>query len=90
MSEHETDVMELLQRMQVQMTFLEKKLDTLIQQSRPRTFDRPERTFSKPFRPYGRPQRPDGRPPSHHPQSHGQGNFAPKKKPYFGPKNNHS
>ena len=74
MTEHETDVMELLQRMQLQMTFLEKKLDTLIQQSRPKMST---------FRPYGRP-------PHRHPQSHGQGNFVPKKKTYFGPKNNHS
>ena len=103
MNENETDVVALLQRMQQQLTFLEKKLDTLLQQAQqaqaqPKPFNnRPERTFSKPFRPYGRPHRPSG---GHGPSTYGQGqggpsrpgqgghpregNFVPKKKPYFG------
>ena len=98
MNEHETELMALLQRMQQQLTFLEKKLDTLLQlsqQSQPKPFERPERTFSKSFRSYGRPDRPGH---AHGPNSHSQGqghgrptygghsregNFAPKKKPYF-------
>lgn len=110
MSENEKDVLAILERMQQQLTFLEKKLDTLLEQSRnaqnsqPRSFDRPPQNFSRPFRPYNRPNRPDqGRGPrpnsygqgqghssSHGRPSHGshsgparEGNFAPKKKPYF-------
>ena len=104
MSEHETEMMELLQRMQQQLTFLEKKMDTLLQQTQqrpPAPFNR-ERNFSRPFRPqFGRPNRPDGQGPSSHGQ-HGpsrgpgrpdrgprEGNFAPKKK-FFGGHGNHS
>jgi len=95
MSENETEMMELLQRMQQQLVFLEKKVDTLLQQTqqRPPSFNR-ERNFSRPFRPpFGRPNRPDGHGPSHgHGPSRGpgrpdrgprEGNFAPKKK-FFG------
>ena len=85
MSEQETDMMALLQRMQQQLTFLEKKLDTLLQQSQQaqaRPFDRPKRPFSRPFRPHGRPNnRPDG---GYHGGGSREGNFAPKKKPFFG------
>jgi hypothetical protein len=112
MSENEKDVLAILERMQQQLTFLEKKLDTLLEQSRnsqnsqPRSFDRQERNFSRPFRPYNRPNRPDqnrgprqngygqgqgqGHYSGHGRPSHGnhngparEGNFAPKKKPYF-------
>jgi hypothetical protein len=44
----EPDVMALLKRMQQQLAFLEKKLDTLISQSQTRPSG--ERHFSKPFR----------------------------------------
>jgi hypothetical protein len=88
MNEHESDVMALLQRMQQQLTFLEKKLDTLLQQSQQsqsKPFARPERTFSKPFRPYGGPHPSGGH--GHGRPTYGdrprQGSFAPKKKPYF-------
>ena len=91
MSEQETDVMAILQRMQQQLTYLEKKLDTLIQNSQRKPFN-PERNFSRPFRPFNRPNGPSHG-PSHghgghgghsgHGPSHG-GNFAPKKKPFFG------
>ena len=47
----ELDVAALLKRMQQQLVFLEKKIDTLIKQSSERPFK--ERHFSKPFRPGG-------------------------------------
>ena len=83
MSEQELNVMELLQRMQQQLTYLEKKIDTLIQQSQPKPFNR-EGNFSKPFRPFNRPARPDqGRGPGYGPGRGPQhGNFVPKKKHY--------
>ena len=71
MTEHETDVLEILQRMQQQLSFLEKKIDALIHnsQSQSRPFNR-ERNFSRPARPFGRPHRPGG-PDSGHAPSHG-------------------
>ena len=61
----ETDVIGLLKKMQQQLVYLEKKIDTLIAQ-RPVQEGRPpfqkDRNFSRPFRPYGRPHsssRPD-------------------------------
>jgi hypothetical protein len=73
MSENETEVITLLQRMQQQLTFLEKKLDTLLQQSqRSQPFKGPNRSFSKPFRPYGRPPRPNHQGFGHGPSSQGQ------------------
>ena len=93
MSERETEMMELLQRMQQQLTFLEKKVDTLLQQTqqKPPSFNR-ERNFSRPFRPpFGRPNRPDGHGPSRGPgrpdRAPREGNFAPKKK-FFGGQGN--
>ena len=107
MSEQDTDIMSVLQKMQQQLTYLEKKIDTILQQqSQPKPFDRGPRNFSKPFRPYGRPSgqghrpeygnRPDqGNRPSHGPRpNHAdrprEGNFAPKKKPFFGRGRTHS
>ncbi len=94
----ENEMMELLQRMQQQLTYLEKKLDTLLAQSQQKPAFNRERSFSRPFRPFGnRPNRPD----QGHGPSFGQGgpnrgpakqdrgdrpregNFAPKKK-FFG------
>ena len=99
MSEQEMDMMALLQKMQQQLVFLEKKLDTLLQQSqqKPSFGGNRERSFSKPFRPFTRPggHRPDGHGPSFgHGPNRGpvrhdrgdrprEGNFAPKKK-FFG------
>ena len=84
MSEQQTEVMALLQRMQQQLTYLEKKLDTLIQQSQQKPFNRdnPQR----PFRPFGRPNRPDQGPGQSYGQGHGHGGHGhyAKKKPYFG------
>ena len=82
MSEHETDVKELLQRMQQQLMFLEKKLDTLIQQSRPKPFNQ-ERPFSRPFRPYGRPQHRPDQGQSHGPHGHSSHSHG-HKKPFTG------
>ncbi|MBI4432438.1 MAG: hypothetical protein HY592_03025 [Candidatus Omnitrophica bacterium] len=87
MNDQETGVMELLQRMQKQLMFLEKKIDTLIQQSQQKpSFDRGERKFSRPFRPYGRPH---SGPPRHGGNHEGQGQHGQHghgdrpKKPYF-------
>ena len=66
MSEQEPDVMTVLQKMQQQLVYLEKKLDTLIQQTQQKPFNR-EMSSSRPFRPSFR--RPDQRPG----QSYGQG-----------------
>lgn len=80
MSELDKEVITLLQRMQQQLTYLEKKLDTLIQQSQQKSFSGGMNS-PRPFRPFKRPNRPDS---GHaHGPSHSQGNFAPKKKPYF-------
>lgn len=93
MSENEThetnDMMALLKRMQQQLAFLEKKMDTLIQQTQQKPFDRGPRNFSRPFRPFGnRPGQGQGQ---GYRGGQGQandrpreGNFAPKKKPFFG------
>jgi hypothetical protein len=66
----ETDLVALVQRMQQQLNYLEKKIDVLISQSQPKPFrerterpfrERPERpfqkrTFSKPARSFDRPR----------------------------------
>ena len=87
MNEQPADVTAILQRIQQQLTYLEKKLDTLLQQSQQKPSFNRERNFSRPFRPFNRPNRP-GQGPSGQGESrgHGQshGNFAPKKKPFFG------
>ncbi len=113
MTEQDVDTIALLQKVQQQLAFIEKKLDTLIQQSQPKPFNR-EGSFSKPFRSF-RPHRPEhghrpeygqgqgqgpgfgrsdrqsysqgpgsgsGRPDRRGPR---EGNFARKRKPYFGP-----
>lgn len=93
MSEQGQDMMALLQRMQQQMTYLEKKLDTLIQNSQQKPFNR-DRNFSRPpFRPFGRPRRPGEHGPGGFDRGQaGQqgGPFAPKKKPFFGRRDKHS
>ena len=78
MSEQNQDMMATLQKMQQQLTYLEKKLDTLLAQSQQKAFSRPG-NFPRPFRPaFGRPNNNN----SSHGPSHGH--FAPKKKPHFG------
>ncbi len=83
----ETDVIGLLKKMQQQLVYLEKKIDTLITQ-------RPQ-NFSRPFRPYGRPQHAgENRPAGNHPDrpAHfnkhrsegGAHGYVPKKKPFYG------
>jgi len=51
----ENDVLALIKKMQQQLSVLEGKIDTLIMQSAPRTFEK--RPFSKPFRSFDRPPR---------------------------------
>ena len=89
MSEQETEVMALLQRMQQQLTYLEKKLDTLIHQSQPKPFNR-EGNFQRPYRPF-RPNRPEGHGNSHSPShSHGPSHHGHgPRKPHFGPRREH-
>lgn len=56
--QQEMDVLELLKKMQQQLIYLEKKIDTLIAQRPAQGQDRPfqkDRNFSRPFKPYGRP-----------------------------------
>ena len=66
-SESQGDVIFLLKKLQEQLTFLERKVDILVNQSKERPSFNKERTFSKPpFRPtssYG-PSRHGGRPDS--------------------------
>lgn len=49
----EQDILVLIRKMQQQLVFLEKKIDTLINQSHARPFN--EKHISKPFRSFGRP-----------------------------------
>jgi len=51
----ETDVLVLIKKMQQQLVFLEKKIDTLISQIQERPSR--ERSFSKPYRSFGNTQR---------------------------------
>ena len=84
MSDMDKDILETLQKMQQQLNFLEKKLDTLLQQTQNKPSFNRDRNFSKPFRPWSKPNRPDGgHPNDQRPRPHGQGNFQ-KKKPFFG------
>lgn len=55
-TQNDMDVLGLLKKMQQQLVYLEKKLDTLIAQ-RPQSQDRPfQKSFSRPpFRPHSRP-----------------------------------
>jgi hypothetical protein len=104
MEEQGKDVFAVLEKMQQQLTYLEKKIDTLIQasqQSQQKPFER-ERSFSKPpFRSFGRPHRPEGGQggygpprgqgsygPPRHEGGNRDGNFRPKKKPFFGGRSN--
>lgn len=52
----ESDVLVLIKKMQQQLTYLEKKIDILINQSQEKPFR--EKHFSKPFRSFSRPDRP--------------------------------
>lgn len=54
--QNEPDILFLIQKIQQQLVFLEKKIDILVSQSRETPFR--EKSFSKPFRPSGRPYRP--------------------------------
>ncbi len=61
MEEQGKDVVAILEKMQQQLTYLEKKIDTLIQNSQQKPAFERERSFSKPpFRSFGRPHRPEG------------------------------
>lgn len=51
----EQNVVALIKKMQQQLVFLERKIDTLINQSQARPFR--EKQFSKPFRSFGHPHR---------------------------------
>ena len=53
----ETDVLVLIKKVQQQLVFLEKKIDTLISQSQERPSR--EKSFSKPYRSFGHTQRYD-------------------------------
>lgn len=92
--QNETDVVSMLKRMQQQLVYLEKKIDTLIaaggqsqgqSQFRPPFRDRP---FSKPFRSYGNSHtqfRPDhGNRPNSGPPRGNQNREGFKKKPFYG------
>ena len=79
----ETDVIGMLKRMQQQLVYLEKKIDTLISQSQsPKPFRPQSYSYNQGHRPghsqgHARPydnRRPDG----------AQRGFVPKKKPFYG------
>ncbi len=105
---HELETMQALRKIQEQLGFLEKKIDTLLSQSQSgssqeRSFNS-EKRFSRPFRPYNNsgPSRDGGdRPRSYGGDrpygkrdfrgqgggqggNHGNQEFRPKKKPFFG------
>ena len=97
-----TDVIGLLKKVQQQLEFLEKKLDTLIKQSQDKPFG--EKRFSKPFnRPYsgnsyrgkgdhdrGSRDREFNQRPSFEKRREDQDQrFAPKKKPFFDKRKQH-
>ncbi len=84
-----TDVVALIKKMQQQLDFLEKKIDTLISQSHEKPLR--EKHFSKPFRPFGHSHRHgkaeydnnfSGRPGERHQGDQHQG-FGQKKKTFF-------
>ena len=78
----ESDILVLIKKMQQQLVFLEKKIDTLISQSQEKPFR--EKQFSKPFRSPDRSYRPG---PGHHQDKRGQGE---ENRGYGGPKKNYS
>ena len=76
----EPDVLSLLKKMQQQLTYLEKKVDLILNQSSEKSF--PEKRFSKPFRSGGH-----GGP--RHGGGHGEGrrDFAPRDRNFSRPDN---
>ena len=91
MSEQQTEVMAVLQKMQQQLVYLEKKLDTLLQQSQQRPSFNREMNSQRPFRPFNRPNRPNqghGH-PSHGTSGYGQGHGHGPKKPFYSRSKNH-
>ena len=91
----EPDVIDLIKKIQQQLVFLEKKIDTLINQSLPRSFE--AKRFSKPLRPFGHSSYHDkgrqGSAPRERsfsrgsrfdkPQADGNQRFGQEKKPFF-------
>ena len=73
--QNDADIIGMLKRMQQQLVYLEKKIDSLIAQRPGQGGDRPpfrrEGGFQKPFRPYGRPQHSRNGPDSGHRPSYG-------------------
>ena len=91
----EPEIVAIIKRMQQQLVFLEKKIDTLISQSAERPFK--DRNFSRPFRSFGQSHHHGGRKHGHStmggefPQSRpfnkergneSGGGFARKRKPF--------
>ena len=58
-TENETDLVSLIKKIQNQLTFLEKKIDTLINRSSERQFEKKD--FSRPYKPFNRPRPHDNR-----------------------------
>jgi len=50
-AQDDADILSILKKMQQQLNYLEKKIDTLVGQSPERSFQSREKRFSKPFRP---------------------------------------
>ena len=100
MSDRENEMMEILQKMQSQLIFLEKKLDALLQKSQQKPYVR-DASAPSTFRPFNRPDRPyQGNNPgygqnrgpaqrfgTHRGQGPSQGpaSYPRKRKPYVGP-----
>lgn len=89
------DMMALLKKMQEQLTSLERKVDTLVNKSQERPYNK-ERSFAKPFQKYDNgPRHGRGYNDQGHKKEFGQGRpfakrpggfnrgFRPKKKPFF-------
>lgn len=66
----EPEVVVLIKKMQQQLVFLEKKIDTLIAQSQAKPFSA-ERSFPKPFRSYSHPPHRPDRPRDNYSQDKG-------------------
>ena len=88
MSDHEIETKELLLKIQQQLIFLERKVDSLLQKTQQKPYIRAPNAPTNTFRPYNKPDRPyQGNNPGYG-QNRGQGpsqNYPRKRKPYMGP-----
>ncbi|OGW90322.1 MAG: hypothetical protein A3A73_03380 [Omnitrophica bacterium RIFCSPLOWO2_01_FULL_50_24] len=80
----DSEVLAVVKKIQQQLVFLEKKLDTLLAKSSEASFHRP-RHFQKSFRPFDRPSRPGEGNRGSHPGERSFSQGRPFGKPHGGP-----